>query len=182
MQWKSEGGLLCTNRSAQWPVTAMQLTAVLQGGSREHEISTSHENNPHAHLEGPFSAGPRQFAAQLDRPGGMELNLLASAFHTEGINHLWQPHTRMGIYGENVLSFSCFVCAMRESPTSYGDRGNIFYTASIVLTENLRRRSTNLLCNQSRRKGCGCNPPESFLNVRPMCSNQLCENPRLLPA
>lgn len=90
----------------------MQLTAVLQGGSREHEISTSHENNPHAHLEGPFSAVPRQFAAQLDRPGGMELNLLASAFHTEGINHLWQPHT--WAFMEKMCSLSPVLSAQWE--------------------------------------------------------------------
>lgn len=86
-EWREP--LLCINRAAQWPVTAMQLTAALC--CREHQISALHANNPHAHLERHFSAGPRQFAAQLDGLGRMALNLQPSAFNTKSINHLWQP-------------------------------------------------------------------------------------------
>lgn len=82
---------------------ATDRSSVLQGGSSEHQISVLHANNPSVHLERHFSAGPRQFAAQLDGRGRMVLNLRASASDTQGINHLWQPcvHAQMDLLGED---------------------------------------------------------------------------------
>lgn len=60
--------------------------------------------HPSFYLETHSSAGLRQSAAQLD---GLELNLQASAFHTLGINRLWQPsvHTDRWKIWLKLLSF-----------------------------------------------------------------------------
>lgn len=87
---------------------------MLQGGNREHQIPALHANKPRVHLERHFSAGPRQFAAQLDGLGRMELKLQASAFNTQSINHLWQPsvHTQKGLLGEDFSPESNSPCLL----------------------------------------------------------------------
>lgn len=72
---------------------AADCSSVLQGGNKVHQISALHADTPLVRLERHFSAGLRQFAAQLD---SLELNLPAIAFNTQGINHLWQcAHRRV---------------------------------------------------------------------------------------
>lgn len=100
--------LLCTNRAAQWPVRAMQLTAPLCCMEATEKIrSLLYMQTTLVFVERHFSGGPRQFAAQLDSFCRMELNHQASAFNTKSINHLWQPsvHTLSGLIGEDFSLF-----------------------------------------------------------------------------
>lgn len=141
--------LLCTNRAAQWPVTEMQLTAsLLQRGNRGHQISALHANSPHVHLERHYWAGPRQFAAQLDSLGRMELNLQASAFNTQSINHLWQPsvHTQMGLLGED--------CSLSPLKQQLNQTHSVFFTLTVVgMTERQRPAwcdKQGIICAESK--------------------------------
>lgn len=85
-QWEQ---LLRTNRAAQWPVTAMQLTA--PGCCREatrYIRCLLYLQHPCCWLkETPLSRPEAVFAAQLEH---LEPNLRPPA-SARGINHLWQP-------------------------------------------------------------------------------------------